>query len=232
MRIRQAQTQEDLEMLAAVNGMRLQPLVKLDNGQYLGHEVLAQVVTDLCLDDYFQSLSIEAHLLLFWYQMEALHRLDDPETGLFFLNLPVRVLSDAACCRRLKQIRICYRRNMVIEVQDPAALLALTPTRRQVFQTQVRQLRMAGWSVWLDDLTQTIQAGLTDGAYWFDGVKTDCSEIRQHTLPELVKQARHLGRQVLVEGIETEAGLLRARASGAEWGQGYLWPERVVAFRT
>ncbi|WP_164717422.1 EAL domain-containing protein [Kluyvera intermedia] len=217
-------------MLTAVKGMRLQPLVDLQASQCLGYEVLAKLSTGEGHDDFFQALSAEAHLLLFLRQMEALHRLKGEEKGLFFLNLPVRVLNDAACFRRLKQIRLCYRRNMVIEVQDPATLLTLDPAQREMLRTQIRRLRMSGWRVWLDDLTPAVQAGLAAETWWFDGVKTDRDELQRQTLPALVKQARHLGRQVLVEGIETEAVLLRARASGAEWGQGYLWPEREVAF--
>ena len=118
----------------------------------------------------------------------------------------------------------------MIEVQDPDALLTLCPDAQRMLREHIRQLRFSAWKIWLDDLTYDVCQAMKESAFWFDGVKTDRKELRCGYLPALVEQARHLGRQVLVEGIETDSDLCRARTSGAEWGQGFLWPERQIGF--
>lgn len=214
-------------LLSNVEGIRLQPLVELRSGKYRGYEVLTHLTSATEPELFFCNLSVEASLFLFFRQLDTVRKLDEPV--LFFLNLPVRVLADPECLKRLQRVRICYRRNVVIELQDPETLLGAGSSQINVIKKHIRHLRNKGWSIWLDDLTSGVWCGMKDDGFWFDGVKTDRREIGGGILPLLVSRARQLGNRILIEGIETEEDLLRASDSGAEWGQGFLWPERTIA---
>lgn len=229
MRTAQTAIRDIHHALRGVEGIRLQPLVALDSGKTCGHEVLTLLAPDVEAEAFFRTLPAEACLQLFFRQLEVVRQLDEP--GFFFINLPVRVLSDPDCLRRLLRVRACYRHNVVTEVQDPDVLLAADAALKRRLKSHVHRLRFRGWSVWLDDLTTGIREAIRDDGFWFDGVKTDRHEMAGHRLSQLVCDAREMGRMVLVEGIENASDLSRARDSGAEWGQGFLWPERSIRFR-
>ncbi|NDJ59243.1 EAL domain-containing protein [Enterobacteriaceae bacterium 4M9] len=230
MRIVRTDINDTEHALQLVEGIRLQPLIALGTGELQGHEVLTLLAPDVQVEAFFETLSTEACLLLFFKQLEIIRRLVEP--GLFFMNLPVRVFTDPDCMQRLLRVRSCYRRNVVAEVQDPEYLLTAEVAQRRVLKANVYRLRSRGWSVWLDDLTPAVSEGIKNEGFWFDGVKTCRHELARHTLPQLVCDARELGRMVLVEGIETDEELALARSSGADWGQGFLWPERTLLFRS
>lgn len=216
-------------LLHGIEGIRLQPMVDLKSGKQQGCEVLSLLAPPMSYEDFFQTLPPEASLVLFFRQLDTLKQLNEP--GPFFLNLPVRVLSDPDCIRRLRRVRTCYHRNLVIELQDPEELLSMDDCQKNTVKEQMQKLRTKGWSIWLDDLTPDIWGGIKNNGFWFDGVKTDWREMTRRTLPNLVKQARQLGRKILVEGVETEKDLIRASASGAELGQGFLWPDKLIPFK-
>lgn len=185
-------------------------------------------------EHFFRTFSPDVCLLQFFDQMDIVQQMK--LTTPCFLNLPVRVLAEPECLRRLTQIRVCYRRNVVIEVQDPAEIVIAENRMADAVMNGVNSLRCYGWQVWLDDLTYSVCRVLSRAGMQFDGVKIDRKELAHpQSLETLVKQARKLvayqENNVLIEGIETEDELARARNSGACWGQGFLWPEKTISFR-
>lgn len=221
-----------------IEGIRLQPLVDLHLNKEVGREVLAKLSTGLNADDYFSEVSPDAILLQFFDQIDCIGQMNLP--GITFLNLPVRVFADSECIWRLKQLRICYRKGLAIELQDPVNLITAGSRVIQFVERGLRILRDSGWPVWLDDLKTDICEELINTGIQFDGIKIDRSEMvagRRNTenFRRLIARARHLTTcegHVLAEGIETENDLAIARESGAEWGQGFLWQEQNVHWRS
>ena len=217
-----------------IEGIRLQPLVDLQLNKEVGREVLAQLSPGLNAEDYFSEVSTEAILLQFFDQIDCIGQMN--LTGITFLNLPVRVLADSECIWRLKQLRICYRKGLAIELQDPVNLITSGDQMIRHVERGLRILRDSGWPVWLDDLTSDIFEPLIKKEIQFDGIKIDRAEMvagRDNVVKfrRFIAKARHLTTPkgyVLTEGIETESDLSIARESGADWGQGFLWQEQLV----
>lgn len=216
--------------LPEVTGLRLQPLVSLLDGRTRGYEVLTRLSEDIDPGAFFASLEPQACLSLFEWQIDVTCSLELP--AFLSMNLPVAVLADTAAVHRL-----CAHtppRRLVIELQDPASLRTLSNEASQALAVGIINLQMAGWPVWLDDLTTDLVQDVLALGIRFDGVKIDRSEIRRRqseadNLRALVSQARRIGGLILVEGIETVDALMHAGLSGASLGQGFLWPECELA---
>ncbi|MCK7268873.1 EAL domain-containing protein [Enterobacter cloacae] len=221
-------------MWSCIEGIRLQPFIHLETGEQTGQEALSVLSAGIEPEHFFPTFAPDVCLLQFFDQMDIVRQMK--LTTPCFLNLPVRVLAEPECVRRLTQVRVCYRRNIVIEVQDPAEIVIAEGCMADAVMSGVSTLRGYGWQVWLDDLTYSVCRVLSRAGMQFDGVKIDRKELAYpQSLETLVKQARQLvisrESNVLIEGIETEDDLARARNSGARWGQGFLWPEKRITFR-
>lgn len=217
-------------MWSCMEGIRLQPFMDLNTGEQTGQEALSALSKGVEPELFFRTFTPEVCLLQFFDLMDIV--LQMKLTTPTFLNLPVRVLAEPECLRRLTKIRACYRRNVVIEIQDPAALVIA----EDLVPNAVGTLRDYGWQVWLDDLTYSVCHILSRTGMLFDGVKIDRNELTNMlNLEDLVKQSKNLlayqEHNILIEGIETEDDLARARNSGASLGQGFLWAETKVMFR-
>ncbi|MFP2428878.1 EAL domain-containing protein [Enterobacter ludwigii] len=214
-----------------VQGIRLQPLMSLQSLTPFGLEGLSLLDPPVLTELFFKYLPAETALSLFLLQAEILSQ-KYPDSRLL-LNLPVRVLQDTANLDRLLTPRRDLSRNVGIEIQDPEALAGMSGTERHCLVVTLMVLREEGWSLWMDDLTPALLPEVGSLCMTFDGVKIDRHEIRRRryepqALAHLVSRCQGLGKQVVVEGIETEADMRHAQASGAEIGQGYYWPETVL----
>lgn len=216
---------------ALVRGLRLQPLMDIHRNTRVGWEVLTQLAVPAFTESFFSTLSAQESVALFLMQAEMITPRCPGEPLL--INLPVRAFLDAAMVDVLLGQGEAFRQRVSFEIQDPTSLSGLSNRVRHQLVVALMALREAGWKLWMDDLTPPVIADVGSLGLVFDGVKTDWHEMRRRcaepqALQALVRQARHLGQVVLVEGIETEADLQHARASGAAFGQGFLWPEQKI----
>lgn len=220
-------------------GIRFQPLVCLTSGKQVGQEILAMLGPGTEPETFFRSFSHDVCLAQFFEQVDFITQKKLP--GLSFLNLPSGILVDTGCLRRLNRLRPCYRKNLVIEIQEPIEMVIADDSRAQAMAAGMNYLSRSGWQIWADYLTPHLCRALNRRQFCFDGVKIDRHEICRHraygaaSLSALVIEARKLvkgGRnRVVIEGIETMTDLEYARQSGASWGQGYVWPEALLRFR-
>ena len=106
----------------------------------------------------------------------------------------------------------------------------MSATEQRRIHHALLQLKAAGWKIWLDDLTQELADDYARLALPVDGIKLDRSELNTPArFDALVRFVREkIARAVVVEGIETAQDLQRACASGARFGQGFLWPESRI----
>ncbi len=216
---------------ALIQGLRLQPLIDLHLNTRVGWEVLTQLPVPVFTESFFSTLSARECVELFLMQAEMIATHNPGEHLL--VNLPVRVFLDPALVEILLLQGERFRQVVAIEIQDPVSLSGLSGKARHRLVSALMRLRETGWEIWMDDLTPSLVADVGSLGIMFDGVKTDWHEMRRrHREPQalyrLVQQAKYLGNKVLVEGIESEADLQHARASGASAGQGFLWPELKI----
>lgn len=212
-----------------VTGWRLQPLMNLHSHRRIGWEVLSQLSVPSMTEFFFDRLSPDAAVSLFMMQAEEL--LPFYPTENLLMNLPVRALLADSLAKTLISQGNTLHGMISVEIQDPAALRGMSHQERHQLVVALMRLREEGWAIWMDDLTPSLVPEVGSLGLMFDGVKTDWREMRRRhhaprALGELVSQAKYLGERVLVEGIESEADLQHARESGADYGQGFLWPEK------
>lgn len=229
--------EEQRRMFSCIDGIKIQQLTNLNTGAVMGAEVLSVLSVGIDPETFFRVLSPELCLILFFDQIDAVKQIK--MDTLFFLNLPVRVLGDKECIYRINQLRCCYRNNIVIELQDPHELINADTDYIKNVKQGISALRKKGWRVWLDDLTYITLGSIIKSGIVFDGVKIDkhimwkCRN-KPGYLALLVNLCRILigdnKKNILVEGIETVCDYNLAKMSGAEWGQGILWPEQKLSF--
>ncbi|GEM_PF-209945 len=203
-----------------ISGIRLQPLMLTSTHIVVAHEVLICLNGQETNEHFFSRLPAKDKLAIFFWQAEMVLQ----RHGTFFLNLPVSILCDSVAMESLYSFT--HENRLVIELQDPEKALLLDKKSQHDLLWNIKQLRKNGWMVWLDDWKVSLHNYFINSGIVFDGVKIDRSVISSRNLGSLVKLARQLAPFILVEGIETAPLLEYATFSGADLGQGYLWPEK------
>lgn len=205
-----------------VMGLRFQPVVNLCSEVTEGWEILTWL-RDEDPEVWFPSLSVKTSMAIFMWQLnEAIKN-----EGLFWLNLPVKVLINPLCIAEI--CKLDHYRKIIIEIQDPENIFTQDFIGQQSLASGIHVLREAGWQVWLDDITEELSKKLTDYVIPVDGIKIDKAEInKKDEFKELINRVKITSEYMIVEGIETYAHYLRARNQGAQLGQGFLWAERKV----
>ncbi len=97
---------------------------------------------------------------------------------------------------------------------------------------QLRQIREAGYRLWLDDFGSGYSAINMFSRFEFDLIKYDMDLLRhlddhggvnRLILKELVYVSRELGIHTLIEGVETEEQLAFVKEIGCELAQGFYF---------
>lgn len=212
-----------------ITGLRLQPLVNFNTGIIEAHEVLSSLLPGLNPEIFFSKLGAAEVMSLFCWQVSFVLR----RKGVFWLNLPVSVLTNSMLLRYVLDINPQDR--LVIELQDPDSLNALDLLQIEALQRNLSALRRAGWRIWLDDIHQSLLDTALLFIEHFDGVKVSVKTFhslllgpKDHYESFIELLHCHFPR-ILIEGIETDEQRREAKAIGVDLGQGYLWPEQRVA---
>lgn len=186
------------------------------------HEVLVEI-HNVNLEVLFASLPSRSALQIFFWQANTL--LQIPARDAYWLNLPAEHLLDERAIRLLLALR--HQQRLTIEIQDPLTITRLSEAEQRHLHATLVRLKEAGWQIWLDDLTRELAEAFARLALPLDGVKIDRSALRERApLAPFVQEVRAgIAQSILIEGIENSRDLARARASGAQSGRGFLWPE-------
>jgi len=218
-------------MLRKINGIRLQPIVRLKDNTVTGYEVLSKITSDDNVERFFNALPEKDYVTLLMRQLEIIHGVGINET--LFVNLPLRIFLNKCELDFFVQREATGEKKINIEVQDAFLLEKVDSLQKRSVIKAMNRCKSHGYDIWLDDYTAGMGRWLNNPVITFDGIKTDYREIRRLkkkalSMKPLVDEAKQFTKRILVEGIETESDLRYARASGATLGQGYLWPERVI----
>ncbi|KTS71422.1 EAL domain-containing protein [Pantoea stewartii] len=218
-------------MLKKINGIRLQPIVRLEDNTVAGYEVLSKITSDDNVERFFNALPEKDYVTLLMRQLEIIHGGGMNET--LFVNLPLRIFLNRCELDFFVQREAAGEKKINIEVQDAFLLEKVSSLQKRNVIKAMDWCRSHGYDIWLDDYTAGMGRWLNNTAMAFDGIKTDYREIRRFktkalAMKPLVDEAKQFTKRILIERIETGGDLRYARASGATLGQGYLWPERVI----
>lgn len=209
-------------------GIKLQPIVELKSDSIIGYEVLSYFAGDVDSEYYFQHAPENILLSIFNQQVKQVA--SHPSGYHYFINLSVRDLLSSGLENK---IQVLPEQKLVIELQDPENLIDLGATEKAKLVKNLERLRERHFSVWLDDLDESLLSTVCELNFYFDGIKIDKyafwrTQFSPLELSRLVKSCYQITSNVLIEGIETLQHRDIAARSGASHLQGYLWPETII----
>lgn len=103
-------------MLRKINGIRLQPIVRLKDNTVTGYEVLSKITSDDNVERFFNALPEKDYVTLLMRQLEIIHGVGINET--LFVNLPLRIFLNKCELGFFVQREATGEKNINIEVQD------------------------------------------------------------------------------------------------------------------
>lgn len=214
--------------LPALSRWRLQPIVAAHSGRTVGCEVLTRFPSTGQAEHYFQHATPAKVMTLFTEQREWVKAQGNTPFR-YFCNLPVSVLSQAAFHLDVTTPE-ANGAFPVIELQDPESVALLSDRDLRQLMRNLAQLHRQSVSLWLDDVTPALLPVVRAIARYFDGIKIDKGAfwrlaVQPLLLEDFVAQCHLLTPSVLIEGIETAAHCQLAKASGADYLQGFFWPD-------
>lgn len=205
--------------------LRLQPIYSVAQQAVNGYEVLSMLSPEQDREKYFSSLSVASHQSLLAQQIKIITQRG--RNFLYYLNLPVALLIDTPTLTLLLPE---LKNNIVIELQDPQSISSLSPSASLCLVSNLSLIRANKIPIWLDDISPSFFNDIALYPFKFDGIKVDkyafwkLSETPEHLL-QFIRDCHKLTKNVSVEGIESIYHQRTAIHCGANYLQGFLWPE-------
>ncbi|WP_373973760.1 EAL domain-containing protein [Chitinibacter sp. SCUT-21] len=212
-------------------GVEYQPLVHAKTGEIVAYEALArfydQAGAILRTDHVFHALH-DSPLTLFQveYQMKQL-QIDRAPAGTLFLNLDpdaYQAADDGDEAHALLEL-ISPRADVVLEIIENSDLSDAKQSARMADAFSQRQVRLA-----LDDIGAPHSMLSLPLLLQVDCLKFDRSWFGQLDCPKahaalvsLISYARETGKQTVMEGVENDAQLAKARTLGVDLVQGFIY---------
>ncbi|AVZ00424.1 hypothetical protein DAI21_22655 (plasmid) [Lelliottia sp. WB101] len=208
--------------LEHITGLRLQPLVVVENGNVIGYEVLTSL-KDLDPEVFFSSLTDELLVSYTFWQIAVIKA----NSVCLWMNLPFTVFLNTDLISAI--ISHCDGKKITFELQDTIKLLHLKLPQLHQVKTGIKRLREAGFEVWMDDVDESMLSFIYLNKIECDGIKIDKKVIRNKKLfNDFINEVLPIYRAVLVEGIETTDDFSILSKTEARMGQGFFWPEIVL----
>lgn len=208
-----------------LTGYKFESIRALRSENVIAWEVLSTAKPHVNLEDYFDSMPLMQRKAHFFAQLR--HAMFCEESDKFYLNATSDLLLETDFLDRLKE-ETPYPARLAIEVTDLHALVQLNGTQSRALRICITTLHQWGIEVWADDVCEDILPDLLTSQIRFCGVKIDkhtfwSGRTEQAKFLDLTRQCKRVASKVLIEGIETAGDFALARASVADYGQGYLW---------
>ncbi|HIA0230614.1 TPA: EAL domain-containing protein [Enterobacter cloacae] len=215
----------------AVCGLRFQPIYSLEKKAIQAWEILSILHPTLNYERYFSSQPEDQYLSILSWQLVIIAKMKN--TKRYYFNIPARLLINSNVVDRIVKL---LRPGIVIEIQDPQALISFSLHERELFYQNKAILQNRGEEIWIDDLLPEYLPFLKDKLHLYDGVKIDKS-VLHHTadepevFPSLISLCMTRVKSVLVEGVENSMHFTLAAGTGCHYLQGFMWPEERYSLR-
>ena len=238
----EAVRRDELSRLIALGDVRavFHPIVRLADGQVIGHEALTRPVGATVEASSFDSVE---ELFAFAESTELLMDFERlcrktaiiaaaslPDRGLLFLNASPQAVEDpdwatGGMDRLLAQSGMAPA-DVVIEITERVAIV-----RHDDFQTALRAFKRRGYRVAVDDMGAGYSSFQALASIEPDFLKFDVSlvrdidrsSIKRGLLESLRQLAVKIGARVIAEGVEREEERETLLALGIELAQGYVF---------
>lgn len=214
--------------------LRLEPIVNLRKNQVIGYEALSRFVetasNNTDYEGYFFNLTPCALVGIINRQLEIYQKWLNQHPEIYgdkvlFVNVRRDLLEDDFFVSNFFPFSKLFK--IAIEIDASSCQL------NSVMKRRIDELTDLGISVWVDDYAGDVSIC---HQYW-DGIKVDkfafwssfenesnpLSDLDVDKILNRYDDSRFRKPTLLVEGIESEAHLSHAIASGFELGQGYYW---------
>ncbi|HCM9129863.1 TPA: EAL domain-containing protein [Enterobacter asburiae] len=220
-----------LQPESAVCGIRFQPIFSLAERKIHSWEVLSMLKTGLNHEYFFSYLSDELCLNILRWQLRTVMTMFHRQR--YYFNIPARVFCKT---HAIEHITPFLRPGIVIEIQDPQGLMALSTPEKDSFYKNIVRLRRTGAEIWLDDILPEQINMLEHEIEIFDGVKIDKSVLHESTdktdvLTAMIAQCSRKVNAIVIEGIEHSEHFAKAAKTGCHYLQGFMWPEKKMMLR-
>ena len=208
-----------------LTGYKFESIRALRSENVIAWEVLSTAKPHVNLEDYFSSMPSTQRKEHFFAQLR--HIMSCKEGDKYYLNATSDLLLEPDFLDRLKEETACPER-LAIEVTDLPTMVQLDDMQSRSLRTGIAMLHLWGVEVWADDVCEDILPELLASQIRFCGVKIDkhtfwSGRTEQTKFLHLTRQYKRVASKVLIEGIDTAGDFALARASVADYGQGYLW---------
>lgn len=208
-----------------LTGYKYESIRILRSEDVIAWELLSTAEPHVDLEEHFGLMAVPEQKKHFFAQLS--HTTFSEEGEKYHLNATSSLLLETDFLARLREETL-YPEKLVIEITDLENMIESDPVRICSLRKCIATLRMRGSEVWADDVTETILWKLFDCAIHFDGIKIDKYTFwngrkERNEFLQLAQCCTYFTNKLLIEGIETESDLALARASVAEFGQGFFW---------
>ena len=241
----EAVRRDELSRLIALGGVRavFHPIVRLADGQVIGHEALTRPTSAGLSFDSVEELFAFAESTELLMDFERLCRntaiqaaSSVPGLGLLFLNASPQAVEDpdwsAGGMDRLLAQSGMAPKDVVIEITERVAIV-----KHDDFQTALRAFKSRGYRVAVDDMGAGYSSFQALASIEPDFLKFDVSlvrdidrsSIKRGLLDSLRQLAVKIGARVIAEGVERAEERDTLLALGIELGQGYVFHREVPA---
>lgn len=216
--------------MTSIKAFRLEPLVDTARNERFGYEVLSSLDTDLSADDWFDAQEPAFLISLLKKQLLRINDFSNKCDAKFFYNIPVGAMlsispEDIYFIASYKKINL--------EISDAHRIKFLSVLTQHALFSQIKQFRLRGVDVWVDDFTYDDLPMIDDYYGQFDGIKLAKSELHAPWLrKELDIMRRVMGNiPLLIEGVETGDDLDTIKKCGITFAQGYYWQSYIIPIK-
>ncbi|EPF4547971.1 TPA: EAL domain-containing protein [Klebsiella aerogenes] len=208
-----------------LTGYKYESIRILCSEHVIAWELLSTAEPHVDLEEHFGLMGVQEQKKHFFAQLSHTTFSDNGEK--YHLNATSSLLLEKDFLERLREETFCPDK-LVIEITDLENMMESDPVRISSLGKCIVELRQRGCEVWADDVTEIILWKFVECAIRFDGIKIDKhtfwnGRTERNKFLQLAQCCTYFTNKLLIEGIETESDLALARASVAEFGQGYLW---------
>ncbi len=208
-----------------LTGYKFESIRALRSEIVIAWEVLSTAKPHVNLEDYFCAMPATQRKAHFFAQLR--HAMLREEGKKYYLNATSDLLLETDFLDRLKE-ETPRPERLAIEVTDLHRIVRLDDDKSRALRVCIATLHQRGIEVWADDVCEDLIPALLASQIRFCGVKIDkhtfwSGRVEQEKFLHLTRQCKRLASKVLIEGIETAGDFALARASAADYGQGYLW---------
>lgn len=208
-----------------LTGYKYESIRLLRTEHVIAWELLSTAEPHVDLEEHFGLMAVPEQKKHFFTQLS--HATSAEEGEKYHLNASSSLLLETDFLKRLSGETLCPDK-LAIEITDLENMIESDPVRICLLRKCIAELRQRGSEVWADDVTETILWKLYECAIRFDGIKIDkhtfwSGRTNRNEFLQFAQRCGYFTNKLLIEGIETESDLALARASVAEFGQGFFW---------